>query len=436
MNIQIPNTLTNIRDIQHKYLNPDIIISLSFRSTNIVQEIQQRNNLNLIIFKAVFHAIYKFSQSNGREILIQLSCNTRESTIQSLSKTLHMCLIIGKETQLILKIRNISTIREGISQSLKTSTSILIVHFIRLHIIQTLINNMKKIICHISSRSRIFATFRNVSSQLLSQFLQLRLISIIKFSKLISILSKSVLIQIIRRHNLLINICTSILAIHRGNFLTRSNKIKVLTKIVNSLQHGMATLKTIQFFCNRILQRDTLQQTHGFNLSHILIQYFHIIILIQNMIIGSITQNIRSGNISRIILNLFIHFFLHLLKLISSRLHSNHIVLLSRNLLQILSTQTTITTILLSLFSQNRKSLLVLRTKSSLILLLFLRKMNTKIFHLKSNSLFFSFTRRFDLTGHVRIELKTKMPIIILTSHGFYPPIGLYNLLIILRKLI
>ncbi len=198
----------------------------------------------------------------------------------------------------------------------------------------------------------------------------------------------------------------------------------------------MAALKTIQFFCNRILQRNALQQTHGFNLSHILIQYFHIIILIQNMIIGSITQNIRSGNISRIILNLFIHFFLHLLKLISSSLHSDHIVLLSRNLLQILSTQTTITTILLSLFSQNRKSLLVLRTKSSLILLLFLRKMNTKIFHLKSNSLFFSFTRRFDLTGHVRIELKTKMPIIILTSHGFYPPIGLYNLLITLRKLI
>ena len=64
------------------------------------------------------------------------------------------------------------------------------------------------------------------------------------------------------------------------------------------------------------------------------------------------------------------------------------------------------------------------------------QKMNTKIFHLKSNSLFFIFTRRFDLTGHVRIELKTKMSIIILTSHGFYPPIGLYNLLIILRKLI
>ena len=168
MNVQIPNTLTNIRDIQHKYLNPDIIISLSFRSTNIIQEIQQRNNLHLIIFKAVFHTIYKFPQSNGREILIQLSYNTRESTIQSLSKTLHMCLIIGKETQLILKIRNIGTIREGISQSLKTSFSILIVHFIRLHIIQTLINNMKKIICHISSRSCILTTFSNVGSQLLS----------------------------------------------------------------------------------------------------------------------------------------------------------------------------------------------------------------------------------------------------------------------------
>ena len=320
-----------------------------------------------------------------------------------------MSLITRKESQLILQECTISAIRESSLQSLQMSLCIFIINFIFLQIIQTLIDNMKEIICHISRRISILAALSNMLTKLISQFLQLRLIGIIQLIKFISILIKSIFFQIICSQNLLINISSSILTIHHSDFLTRGNKVKILAKIINGLKHCLTTLKAIQLFCYRVLQRNRLQHGHGINICHILIQSRQIIILIQNMIICSIGQNIRSGSITRINLNFFIHLIFHLLQLISSRLHSNHIVLLSRNFLKIFSTHTTISTICFCLLSKSRQLSLTLRIH----LRRFISGVINHISHLNCNRFISGFSR-INFIRYISIKLVTKSAILIL----------------------
>ena len=307
MHIKIPDTLANISNIQNEYLDPSIATILTLRRANIVQKIKKSQNFISITIKAIIHSIDKRIQSSSSKAIIKLRSEVRERSFKSFNKIFQMSLISSKEMKFLSKKIKICAMLKSILKNLKAFHLMLIINISLIHITDLLINNTKEIFRHILSRSSLFRESINMSIDLSNHLFKLRLICLIKLIEVFSRFIIAIFIKIVCGKDLLINISTSHLTIHQSRLLTRGNKVKVLTKIINSFNHSMARLKAIQFSSNRVLQRNRLKHTHGINLFHICIKTTHIIVFINNIIICSLSKNISSSLIGTSLQNLFIH---------------------------------------------------------------------------------------------------------------------------------